>query len=147
MKRLLAAVIGICVVGSVMAQSSFTIVRPADGSKVREKVRVLIPKNSIDPGTYVGVFLNGKFIEAVVPPVSGNYRVYTLDTKGRQIPDGEMKLELVKYEGGDTPRIADRSSINFTVGNHMNIPIPAGGVRLRYGFSMGQQMIYDVYQT
>src|SRR3954447_7132724 len=132
MKRLLAAVIGISVVGSAMGQSSFTVVRPADGSKVREKVRVLIPKNSIDPGSYVGVFLGGKFVEAVVPPVQGNYRVYTLDTKGRGIPDGELKLELVKYEGTDSPRIADRSSVTVTVGNQMNIKIPAGGVRLRY---------------
>src|ERR1044071_7162347 len=101
MKRLLAAIVGICVVGAVMAQSSFTIVRPADGSKVREKIRVLIPKNSIEGGSYIGVFLNGKFIEAVVPPTDGNYRVYTLDTKARGIADGDMKLELVKYEGGD----------------------------------------------
>jgi hypothetical protein len=144
MKRLLAVIVGICVVGSVLAQSSFTIVRPADGSKVREKIRVLIPKNSIEGGSYVGVFLNGKFVEAVVPPVEGNYRVYTLDTKGRGIPDGEMKLELVKYEGGDAPRIVDRSSVSVTVGNQMNIPIPAGGVHLRYGFYPDQQMIYSI---
>src|SRR5689334_7530307 len=127
MTRLFAAAIGISIVGSVMAQSSFTIVRPADGSRVREKVRVLLPKNSIDEGTYVGVFLGGKFVEAVVPPIdttNPNYRVYVLDTKGRKIPDGELKLELVKYEGSDTPRIADRSSVTVTVGNQMNIKIP-----------------------
>ena len=144
MKRLLAVAVGICIVGSVMAQSSFTIVRPADGSKVREKVRVLIPKNSLEPGSYVGVFLGGKFVEAVVPPVEGNYRVYTLDTKGRNIPDGELKLELVKYEGNDTPRIGDRSSVTVTVGNQMNIAVPAGGVRLRYGFQAGTQLIYKI---
>lgn len=146
MKRLLAAVLGICIVGSVMAQS-FTIVRPADGSKVREKVRVLIPKNSLEPGSYVGVFLNGKFIEAVVPPVEGNYRVYTLDTKARAIPDGEQKLELVKYEGGEAPKIADRSSVTVTVGNQMNINVPAGGVKLRYAFNAGQQMVYKIEEV
>ncbi len=133
-----------------MAQSSFTIVRPADGSKVREKVRVLIPKNSIEPGAYVGVFLDGKFVEAVVPPVDGKdgkYRVYTLDTKGRNIQDGEMKLELVKYEGADPPRISDRSSVTVTVGNHMNINVPAGGIRLRYGFTPGQQMTYHIQEV
>lgn len=147
MKRLLAGIVGICIVGSVFAQGSFTIVRPADGSKVREKVRVLIPKNSLENGAYVGVFLGGKFVEAVVPPVQGDYRVYTLDTKGRNIADGELKLELVKYEGGDTPRIVDRSSVTVTVGNQMNIPMPAGGIKLHYSFSPGQQLIYRVYET
>ncbi|HVT12231.1 MAG TPA: hypothetical protein VHE55_08185 [Fimbriimonadaceae bacterium] len=147
MKRLLAAIVGICIVGTVLAQGSFTIVRPADGSKVREKVRVLIPKNSLEPGSYVGVFLNGKFIEAVVPPVEGNYRVYTLDTKARGIPDGEQKLELVKYEGGDAPKIADRSSVTVTVGNQMNISLPAGGAKLRYGFKPGEQMIYSIEEV
>src|SRR5579862_3914402 len=152
MKRLLVIALSICIVGSALAQSSFTVVRPADGSKVREKVRVMIPKNSIDPGSYIGVFLNGKFVEAVVPPVEGNYRVYTLDTKlptgtfPAGIPDGEMKLELVKYEGGDAPRIVDRSSVTVTVANHMNISIPAGGVHLRYGFSSGQNLVYDVHE-
>jgi hypothetical protein len=149
MKRLLAVAIGICVVGSIWAQGSFTIVRPADGSKVREKVRVLIPKNSLDAGSYVGIFLNGQFVEAVVPPVdttNANYRVYTLDTKGRKIADGEVKLELVKYEGGDTPRIMDRSSITVTVGNQMNIKVPAGGIKLRYGFTQGQQLTYRIQE-
>jgi len=156
MKRLFAVVLGFCIVGSVLAQSSFTIVRPADGSKVREKVRVMIPKDSLEEDTYVGVFLNGKFVEAVVPPVQGNYRVYTLDTKiprGSEpewrdgIPDGEMKLELVKYQGGDSPKVVDRSSVTVTVGNHMNIAIPQGGVHLGYGFHAGQSMVYDVHQV
>lgn len=138
-----------------MAQSSFTIVRPADGSKVREKVRVLIPKNSVDSNSYIGVFLNGKFVQATMPPVEGNYRVYTLDTKSpigsvpefrNGIPDGEMKLELVKYEGGDAPRIVDRSSVSITVGNHMNVNIPAGGIHLRYAFKPGERFVYHIYE-
>jgi hypothetical protein len=156
MKRLLAGIVCMAVMGSVMAQSSFTIVRPADGSKVREKLRVLIPKNSLEPGSYIGVFLGGKFVEAVVPPIEGDYRVYTFNTKTPRpsvpewrngIPDGELKLELVKYEGGDTPRIMDRSSVTVTVGNQMNIAIPAGGVQLHYNFSPGQQLVYRVYET
>lgn len=150
MKRLLAAAIAVSIVGTVMAQSSFTIVRPADGSKVREKVRVLIPAKSIEDGSYVGVFLGGQFVEAVVPPIdqtNKNYRVYTLDTKGRKIPDGELQLELVKYAAGDQPRIEDRSSVTVTVGNNMNVPIPAGGVFLRYGFTPGTQLTYKVMET
>jgi hypothetical protein len=93
--------------------------------------------------------LNGQFVEAVVPPVdttNSSYRVYTLDTKGRKIADGEVKLELVKYEGGDTPRIMDRSSITMTVGNHMNIAVPAGGIKLRYAFKPGQTLTYRIQE-
>jgi len=155
MKRLLAVALGICIATCVFAQSSFTIVRPADGSKVREKIRILIPKNSIDEDSYVGIFLNSKFVEAVIPPVEGNYRVYTLDTKqprpsepewSEGVPDGEAKIELVKYEGGDVPKIVDRSSVTVTIGNHMNIDVPKGGVYLRYGFQSGQSLIYDVHE-
>ncbi len=148
MNRMIGAVIGLLLAGSVMAQSSFTIVRPADGSKVREKIRVMIPKNSIDQGSYVGVFLGGKFIEAVVPPIVGNYRVYTLDTKARKIADGELKLELVKYvDYQDQPRIVDRSSVTVTVGNQANIPVSADGIKLRYGFQEGREYVYGVEEA
>lgn len=149
MKRVFAAALAICIAGSVLAQGSFTIVRPADGSKVRENIRVLIPKNSLEEtGSYIGVFLGGKFLEAVIPPVSGNYRVYTLNTKKRNIPDGELKLELVKYVTyQDAPRIVDRSSVTVTVGNRANVPISAGGVKLRYGFTPGRQLTYKVFES
>lgn len=149
MKRFVAAAIGICVVGSVWAQGSFTIVRPADGSKVREKIRVLIPKNSIEDNAYVGVFVGGKFVEATAPPVDSsnpNYRVYTLDTKARQIPDGALKLELVKYSGGDSPRVVDRSSVEVTVANH-SISVPEGGFKLRYSFAPGRQLVYKMMEN
>lgn len=133
-----------------MAQN-FTIVRPADGSKVREKVHILIPKGSIPSGGYVGVFLGGKFIEATVPPLNGKYHDYVLDTKARKIEDSEpgkpLKLELVLYvDFGDTPRIVDRSSVDVYVGNKANIPVPAEGIKLRYGFKPGKEAIYSVEQ-
>lgn len=148
MKRLFAAAVGICISVAVWAQGSFTIVRPADGSKVRENIRVMIPKNSLDePGAYIGVFVNGKFLEATVPPISGNYRIYTLDTKKRKIDDGELKLELVKYVNyQDAPRIVDRSAITVTVGNQANVPVPASGVKLRYNFNPGRQLVYKVFE-
>ncbi|HSI73783.1 MAG TPA: hypothetical protein VK934_11470 [Fimbriimonas sp.] len=150
MKRWISSLILAGIAGVVMAQAPFTIVRPADGSKVREKVRILIPKNSIPSGGYVGVFLDGKLIEATVPPVEGKYHVYTLDTKGRGIADTTgkpIKLELVLYrEANDQAQIVDRSSVDLYVSNKANIPVPNRGLSLRYRFTPGSEMIYTLDQ-
>ncbi len=130
-----------------LAQTApFTIVRPADGSRVREKVRVLLPKGSVPQSGYVGVFLGGKFIEALKPDLQGKYHVYTLDTKGRGIPDGPLKLEMVLYvDFNEQPRIVDRSSIDVRIANKA-VPIPAGGTRLRYRWVPGTELVYTMLQ-
>jgi len=161
MKRWIGSFVLTGVASMVMAQAPFTIVRPADGSRVREKVHILIPKGSIPAGGYVGVFLNDKLIEAVVPPLHGKYYEYILDTKGRGIPDtgydehgskidggrATDKLELVLYaDRDDKSRIVDRSSVDIKIGNHASIPVPNSGLKLRYRFVPGQDMIYDLTQ-
>jgi len=151
MKRWISSVMLAGISTVVMAQAPFTIVRPADGSRVREKVRILIPKDSVPPGGYVGVFLDGKLIEATVPPVEGKYRVYTLDTKGRGISDTNgkpIKLELFLYtDYEDKARIVDRSSVEVEVGNTANIPVGNDGIKLRYNFKQGSEMIYKLSQS
>src|SRR6476469_1077811 len=112
MKRLAFSLVMMGAAVLAMAQAPFTIVRPADGAKVREDVRVLIPKNSVPKTGYVGFFLDGKFMEAVIPNLSGRYYEYLLDTKGKKIEDGKHTLEAVLYvDYSDEPRIVDRSSV------------------------------------
>lgn len=152
MKRWIGSLVLMGVASAVMAQAPFTIVRPADGSRVREKVRVLIPKGSIPPGGYVGVFLNDKFLEAVLPPLKGKYYEYVLDTKGRGLPDSPSgspdKLELVLYaEANDKARVVDRSSVDLRISNYNNIPVPNKGLSLRYRFVPGQELVYQMTQT
>ena len=135
------------VTGFALAQSSFTIVKPFDGAKVREKVKILMPKNSIPPAGYVGVFLNNKFVEAVEPKLDakGDYFEYILDTKARGIQDGTMKLELKLYVDYSTqPRIVDTTSVEVTVSNKGNIDIPEDGISLRYKYRTGTEHIYSV---
>ncbi len=135
-----------CLAGLALAQAPFTIVRPAEGAKVRERVKVEIPKNSVPPGGYVGLFLNGKFIEAVVPQTVGKYYQYVLDTKTRNLADGKAKIEMVLFvDYNDQPKIVDRSSVNVTIANKANIPMPAAGFRLRYNFKPGNMLTYDLY--
>lgn len=145
MKRSLATLIGLAATAVLWAQAPFTIVRPADGSKVREKVRVQIPKGSIPEGSYVGIFVGGKFVEATILDLNGSYYEYVLDTKGRNIPDGKLKLEVVLYaEGGDRPRIVDRSSVDLDVQNVASIPVPEDGFLLRYRFVPNTELTYGI---
>lgn len=131
-----------------VAQGSFTIVRPFDGSKVRETIKVLMPKSSVPEGTgYVGVFLDGQFREAFVPKVSkdGKYLEYPLNTK--DIEDGSHKLELKLYvDYSSQPRIVDTSSVDIVVANKSSITVPEEGISLRYAFRPGSESIYRLQQ-
>lgn len=139
---MLAAIAGVAI-----AQAPFTIVRPLDGSKVRETVHVLIPKGSVPPGGYVAIYLGGKFVEALLPPLKGKYYDYSLDTKGRKIPDGPMKLEVVLYvDSGEKTRIVSRTSVDVNVSNKASIRVPNSGLKLRYGFTPGKEWIYNLEQ-
>lgn len=135
------------VVGA-MAQSNFTIVRPADGAKIRETVRILFPKNSVpETGGYIGIFIGGKFIEAVRPKVGQQFLYYELNTKYLGLPDGQIDLEAVLYQDfADRPRIVDRSSVQLTVQNSASIAIPQDGLKIRYNFRPGTQWVYRVEQ-
>lgn len=147
MKRWIGLVVSLSLACMAAAQAPFTIVRPLDQARVRETVRVQIPKNSVPEGGFVGIFLNGKFIEATTLPVVGQFLEYRLDTKARRIPDGTHKLELVLYsEGGGTPRIVDRSSVEILVQNSASVPVPEEGFLLRYRFRIGQEQVFRISQ-
>lgn len=134
-------------VSASMAQS-FTIRRPADGSTVRETVKVLIPAGSISEGQYIGVIINGKFIEAAMPVLEGDNYVYTLDTKARRIPDGEMDLEIVLYNNfSDRVEVSNRSSVRVKLDNYTSIKMPEDGLKLRYKFVKGKELTYSTSRT
>ncbi|MFM9872312.1 MAG: hypothetical protein ACKVQS_02465 [Fimbriimonadaceae bacterium] len=146
MKRLLTTALAALMVAGAFAQGTFTIRRPADGSKVREVVKVRIPKNSIPEGGYIGVLVNGKFLEAVIPDVEGSDYVYNLDTKARKIADGPMTIETVLYfytQGA--PQVLNRSSVNVVLDNSATIMKNApNGFNLRYKFYPGKEYVYNM---
>ncbi len=144
MKRLITAALAATLVAGAFAQGTFTIRRPADGSRVRETVLVRIPKNSIPQGGYLGILVNGKFLEAVVPDVSGDDYIYRLDTKARGIPDGEATIEAVLYiyrEGG--PMVLNRSSVKVIVDNSASLR-QQGSFNLHYKFFPGREFVYNM---
>lgn len=151
MKRTIGSLLLATMAVGAFAQANFTIVRPVDNSRVREKVRILFPKGSIPSGAYVGIFLNGQLIDATVPPLEGKYYVYTLDTKGRGLEDTEpgkpahLEAKLfVNYN--DQPRIVRTSSVDLAISNKANIRIPNQGIKLRYRFTPGTEVIYTLVQ-
>ena len=137
-------------VGAV-AQANFTIVRPVDNARVREKVKILFPKGSVPAGGYVGIFLNGQLIDSMVPPPNGKYLEYILDTKGRGLPDTpagkpdrlEAKL-FVDYN--DQPRVLKNSSVDLNIANIASIRVPNGGFKLRYRYQPGTELVYRMTQ-
>ena len=145
--RSLAGAALVAAAGAAVAQSSFTIVRPYDGARVREKVKILVPKASVPSGGYIGVFLDGKLLDATAPELdpTKSYYQYVLDTKGRGIPDGPKKLELKLYVNySEQSRIVDTSSVDINVANSTGIRVPDGGVSLRYAWNPGTEHVYTL---
>jgi len=144
MMRLIGLVLGVCVAAMALTQGTFTIRRPADGSVVREVVKIRIPKNSVPSSGYVGFWINGKFLEASVPDVDGQDYVYQLDTKKFKIPDGKMTIEAVLYvDYQEAPKIVNRSSVEVQLDNASSIRVPPAGFKLRYKFIPGYQLVYN----
>lgn len=132
---------------SAMAQGTFTIRRPVDGSKVKEVIKVRIPKNSIPDGGYVGIYLDGKFLEAVMPDVDGEDYVYQLDSQAKDIADGEHTIEAVLFvDFSQRPRIVNRTSVKVVVENKSSIKMPEKGFSLRYNFTPGKEHRYMMTQ-
>jgi hypothetical protein len=152
MKR---AAIGLLMLWSAaaVAQAPFTIVRPQDGARVREVVQIRFPIRSVPQGGFIGVSINGKFVEAVAPAAldsdreRGHY-IYRWDTKRLNVPDGEHTIELTLYsnpEGGSGARVLGRSSVRLQVENE--IKAPAEGIPLRYRWTPGKTYRYDLKAT
>lgn len=144
MKRWIGIVAATVWAASAFSQAPFTIVRPANDAKVKEVVKVLLPKNSVPEDGFVGVYVDGKFIEATTLAEKGEYSEYALDTKARRITDGRHKLEFVLYSGTDRPKVMDRTSVDVTVANSASIKMPEDGFTLRYKWKNGQKLVYNV---
>ncbi len=145
MKKFLIAAAFFALAGISVAQGTFTIRRPVDGSTVRETVNIRIPKNSIPEGGYIGVYVDGKFLEATLPDVEGSDYVYGLDTKKRNLTDGEHTIEIVLFvDFSEKPRIVNRSSVRVKVDNSTSIKVPANGMSLRYKFNPGKEWTYGL---
>ncbi|CEK12958.1 hypothetical protein CWRG_00288 [Chthonomonas calidirosea] len=123
----------------------FTIIRPPDGATVRENVAIEVPRASIPPEGYVGVYIDGKFTAAIYPQQNSDKPfTYIWATKDLGVSDGEHTVRLVLF--GPAPDQASGSvqigstSIRVNVANIIhNGP---SVLRLRYRFPEGFQYHY-----
>ena len=80
----------------------FTIRRPPDGSVVREKVRIEIPRSSIKAGAFVAIYLDDEFQGALIPDDRASERnkpfTYIWDTKASKTTDGAHTVRAILYE-------------------------------------------------
>jgi hypothetical protein len=108
----------------------------------------MIPKGAIPERAYVGVIINGKFLEAAYPPLEGDNYVYRLNTKERQIPDGDLDIEMVLYmDFNDRAEVVNRSSVRVKLDNYSSIKVPEDGFEFRYKFNKGKEFVYRTLQT
>lgn len=139
----LALVVGLT--ATAYSQAPFTIVSPKNGATVREVVEVAMPDGSVPQGTFIGVMVDDKFIEATVPVQVKDRLVYRLDTKGRAIPDGQHTLTIRLYGNvGGKPAVVEESSVQVKVGNHEGFNIPEDGTYVHYKFTPGRKIAYTV---
>lgn len=142
MNRIIVLALAICASTAVWAQN-FTIRRPLDGATVRETVPIRIPKKGIQDGSYIGIYVNDQFLEAILPPVVGEDYVYSLNTQARKLADGPAKIEAVLFvDNNGKPQVVGRTSVNVKIDNYTSIKVPAEGIKLRYKFTPGAEKVY-----
>jgi len=120
-------------------QSPFTIRKPLDGSSVREKVRIEIPRASIGSGGFVAIYVDGKFSLALAPHESedGKPFTYVWDTKAEKISDGEHTVRAVLFEpnGGSSASPKGSSEVKVNVANIIHDG--PSSLLLRYKYAEG----------
>ncbi|MCW3053178.1 MAG: hypothetical protein JWN14_2348 [Chthonomonadales bacterium] len=126
-------------------QSPFTIRKPLDGSSVREKVRIEIPRASIGSGGFVAIYVDGKFSLALAPQESedGKPFSYLWDTKSEKISDGEHTVRAVLFEpnGGSSASPKGSSEVKVNVANIIHDG--PSSLLLRYKYAEGINRDYS----
>lgn len=151
MNRIFILALAIATTVSSWAQGAFTIRRPFDGASVRETVGIRIPKNSVPDGGYIGIYVNGKFVEATLPEIDGEDYVYKWNTQAKdptsgaaKWSDGPAKVEAVLFvDNNGKSQIVNRTSVNIKLDNTSSIKVPTDGIKLRYKFTPGVERVYS----
>jgi hypothetical protein len=131
-------------VSRAQGQSPFTIRKPLDGSSVREKVRIEIPRASIGSGGFVAIYVDGKFALALAPQETedGKPFTYLWDTKSEKISDGEHAIRAVLFEPSGNTGAAEKGSSEVKVNVANIIHDGPSSLLLRYKYTEGVNRDY-----
>jgi hypothetical protein len=145
---------------SALAQTApFTIRKPLDGSHVREKVRIEIPRDAIGKGGFVAFYLDsndrnpGSFMLGIAPSQEEDDNgkapfTYIWDTKAGKVSDGEHTIKAILYEpasGANAIAMTEKSTtaIHVIVENKIKDgPDVPTSFLLRYNYKEGAALEY-----
>lgn len=142
--------------------SALTIISPTEGAKVREKVKIVIPRSAVPTDGFVTISVDGKFrASAALPEEMRNdangaapaspYYTYIWDTKAPVqsvnsteapiiLKDGKHDVEVQVHDA--IGRRVGISKVSVNVQNKPAIPNPAPPFKLYYKFHLGDQTVY-----
>ncbi len=148
-----------------MAVKPLELAEPKDGSDVKEKVKLVVPREGIPPGGFVAVYIDDKFRVALAPPSEADLEEqgkaadspleYVWNTKAaltddssalaaeRFLADGPHVVEIRSYDanGSEIERVKAQVNLRNTIDAVTNKPI-----RLIYGGDpsrLGRSWIYE----
>ena len=153
------------------AQVPFKVARPQDGARVRETVRIQIPRTALTNVKYLALSVDGKFRAGLGVPspvfekngkaksvttdvlaydetsvsILWNTKALTPDPKNPSIlegvEDGPHAVEIIAFDGNNK-RIG-RQSLTLEVDNKGGLRVPADGILLTYRFQVGDETHYS----
>ena len=153
------------------AQVPFKVARPQDGARVRETVRIQIPRTALTNVKYLALSVDGKFRAGLGVPspvfekngkaksvttdvlaydetsvsILWNTKALTPDPKNPSIlegvEDGPHAVEIIAFDGNNK-RIG-RQSLSLEVDNKGGLRVPADGILLTYRFQVGDETHYS----
>ena len=153
------------------AQVPFKVARPQDGARVRETVRIQIPRTALTNVKYLALSVDGKFRAGLGVPspvfekngkaksittdvlaydetsvsILWNTKTLTPDPKNPSllegVEDGPHAVEIIAFDGNNK-RIG-RQSLTLEVDNKGGLRVPADGILLTYRFQVGDETHYS----
>jgi len=134
----------------VWAQRDVDIVRPLDGSVVRETVKVLVPVDSVPEDGFITCSVDGKFqCATAAKSEDGQYFIFNWNTKegnpDQKIPpaqDGRHTITVQAYDAAGR-KSGNPKEIVVSVANNAAKFMPSEGLKLRYNQRVAHACKYE----
>jgi hypothetical protein len=133
------------------ANAEIQLVKPVDGSTVRETVNILVPVSSIPPSGFVAYTIDGIFKAAMATKTpDGESFIYKWDTKAldislpaneQRVREGQHTIMVQACDAGGKV-VGPQRQVTVYVKNQLNADMPSSGLKLRYRMKPGSKDKY-----
>jgi hypothetical protein len=142
--------------------SALAVISPTEGSAVRERVKIVIPRSAVPADGFVSISIDGKFRAAAAMPeeiknpknastAKSPYYTYIWDTKAPVLDsksgtdqvilgDGKHEVEVMVHD--HNAKALESSKVNIRLANKVARPINAPPIKLYYKYHLGEQTVY-----